>query len=154
MSDACAKDSSRARTLWRWAAGLLCLLLLSGCAAVGERRALPGISHGAPEGRLPPSPRYELLWLRTSDGTRIAAELCSAEDSNGKALADPDQGPTLLFFYARPMCLAQQSTQQFHRRRPQYIRRTKAVTYHFNTSPGEGCVGRAWANGRARPALS
>jgi len=42
---------------------------------------------------------YELLWAR------IAAEFCSAENAHGKALADSGQRLTLIFFYARAMCL-------------------------------------------------
>jgi len=110
-----ARDEGRleANRDWCWAGALLCfVLLLDGCAAVGERRALPGTEHGTPEARLPPSPRYELLWLRTHDGTLIAAEFCAAQDANGHPLSASEHCPTMIFFYARAMCLAQESTQK------------------------------------------
>jgi uncharacterized protein len=104
---------SRDKRSWCWAWTFLCFaLLLGGCAGVGERRALPGTGHGAPESRLPPSPRYELLSLRTQDGTLIAAEFCTAQDAKGQPLSSPERRPTLIFFYARAMCLAQESTQK------------------------------------------
>ena len=85
---------------------------------------------------MPPSPRYEVLWLRTADGTRIAAELCSAEDSYGKALADPDRRPILIFFYARAMCLAQHPAQQL----ADYFRRM-GVNVLIPDYPGYGMSG-------------
>ena len=100
------------RYYWRLV-GLMCLaVLVDGCAAVGERRALPGTGHGTPEGQLPPSPRYELLRLQTRDGTVIAAEFCKALDAKGQPLPDQERCPTMIFFYARAMCLAQASTQK------------------------------------------
>ena len=119
-----------------WATGVLCLaLLLSGCA-VGERRPLPGIGHGSPEAQLPPSPGHELLCLQTRSGTRIAAEFCRVQDANGQPLPDPDQCPTLIFFYARPMCLAQESTQKL----AQYFRRM-GVNVLIPDYPGYGMSG-------------
>jgi hypothetical protein len=61
---------------------------------------------------LPPSPHYELLRLQTRDGTRIAAEFCDALDAKGQPLTKPDHRPTLIFFYARAMCLAEEPTQK------------------------------------------
>jgi uncharacterized protein len=50
--------------------------------------------------------------LRTHDGTRIAAEFCKAQDARGQLLPQSEQRPTLIFFYARAMCLAQEPTQK------------------------------------------
>ena len=127
-----------------WAGSLPCLaLLLVGCAAVGERRALPGTGHAAPESRLPPSPRYELLWLRLPDGTHAAAEFCKALDAKGQPLPEPEQRPTVIFFYARAMCLAQESTQKL----ADYFRRME-VNVLIPEFPGYGMSeGRATEKG-------
>jgi fermentation-respiration switch protein FrsA (DUF1100 family) len=87
-------------------------MVLGGCGAIGERGVLPGTGHGSPGAWLPPSPRYQVLWLRTREGTLIAAEFCKAEDANGRPLPDPERRPTVIFFYARAVCLADESTQK------------------------------------------
>jgi fermentation-respiration switch protein FrsA (DUF1100 family) len=61
---------------------------------------------------LSPGSRYKLLWLRTKDGTHIAAEFCKALDAKGQPRTDSDRRPVLIFFYARAMCLALESTQK------------------------------------------
>ena len=87
-------------------AGLLALLLLSsGCGSIGEHLFVPGALQGQPAGIVPPSNRYELLSLRTHDGTRIEAEFGKALDANGLPLPDFQERPTVLLFYANSMSM-------------------------------------------------
>ncbi len=49
---------------------------------------------------------YELLELKTSDGTKIAAVFGKALSSDGAILSDSATRPTMLFFYGNGMCMA------------------------------------------------
>ena len=137
-------DHERPRVRACRALTLTCLvLLLAGCAAVGERRALPGTGHGTPGAQLPPSPRYEVLRLQTRDGTRIAAEFCQAQDAKGQPLTDANQHPTVIFFYARAMHLSEEPAQKL----ADYFRRM-GVNVLIPEYPGYGMSeGRATEQG-------
>jgi pimeloyl-ACP methyl ester carboxylesterase len=47
----------------------------------------------------------ELLRLQTRQGTKIVAEFASALDDLGRPVANPEQQPTLIFFYGNGMCV-------------------------------------------------
>jgi len=64
-------------------------------------------SQGRPEAILSPSSDYELVPLRTRDGTRIVAQFGRALDSLGKPAADSKQAPTVIFFYGNGAYAAQ-----------------------------------------------
>ena len=80
--------------------------LFAGCASVAQRLALPGPFFKPPQSIVPPSPRYELVPLRTKDGTKIVAQFGAALDAKGAPLATPERRPTVLFFYGNRMCIA------------------------------------------------
>lgn len=53
-----------------------------------------------------PGSACELVHLQMRDGTKIAAEFAPALDAHGRPVADPEQRPTLIFFYGNGSCLA------------------------------------------------
>jgi len=55
---------------------------------------------------LPPSADYELIPLKTRDGTPIIAEFGRALGRDGKRAVDPGHAPTVLFFYGNGACAA------------------------------------------------
>jgi len=55
--------------------------------------------HGSPKEILPPSQEYELVSLRTKDGTKIIAQFGRARDQNGTLLADYGLRPTAIYAY-------------------------------------------------------
>jgi hypothetical protein len=55
---------------------------------------------------LPPGGDYELIPLKTADGTRIIAEFGGALTRGGKPAADPGHAPTVIFFYGNGSCVA------------------------------------------------
>jgi len=73
--------------------------LVGGCANYGRRRALPALLRGQPQAVLPPDPSYEVVPLRTKDGTKIFAQFGRAEFSSGASSRDPAHAPTVIFFY-------------------------------------------------------
>jgi fermentation-respiration switch protein FrsA (DUF1100 family) len=84
-----------------------------------------------------------VLRLQTRDGTRIAAEFCDALDAKGQHLTDPDQRPTVIFFYARAMHLSEEPTQKL----ADYFRRM-GVNVLIPEYPGYGMSeGRATEKG-------
>ena len=91
--------------------GLGSAVLMGGCASLGRLYILPGMNQGIPAGTLPPSPDYELLSLRTADGTRIAAQFGRALDATGQPLADYSHRPTMIFFYGMRHTVASGGTQ-------------------------------------------
>ena len=80
--------------------------LFAGCASVAQRLALPGPFLKPPKNILQPSSQYELVALRTKDGTKVEAQFGAALDANGAPLAAPERRPTVLFFYGNRMCIA------------------------------------------------
>ena len=80
--------------------------LLAGCATIARREILPGSFLKPPENIVQPSPRYELVPLRTKDGTKIMAQFGAALDAKGEPLATLAHRPTVLFFYGKLMCIA------------------------------------------------
>jgi pimeloyl-ACP methyl ester carboxylesterase len=87
-------------------------VIAGGCSSIGLRIALPGMAQGNPDGMLAPSPDYELLTLRTADGTKIGAQFGRALDADGKPLADYARRPTMIFFYGMKHVVASGGTQQ------------------------------------------
>jgi pimeloyl-ACP methyl ester carboxylesterase len=73
--------------------------LVEGCAAYGRRRALPALLQGQPQAVLPPDPSYEVVSLRTKDGTKIFAQFGRAEFPSQASNRDPAHAPTVIFFY-------------------------------------------------------
>lgn len=73
--------------------------LVGGCAAYGRRRALPALLQGQPQAVLPPDRSYEVVPLRTKDGTKIFAQFGRAEFPPGASNRDPAHAPTVIFFY-------------------------------------------------------
>jgi pimeloyl-ACP methyl ester carboxylesterase len=73
--------------------------LVGGCAAYGRRRALPALLRGQPQAVLPPDPSYEVVPLRTKDGTKIFAQYGRAEFPSGASNRDQAHAPTVIFFY-------------------------------------------------------
>jgi len=92
---------------------LVAILLLCVAGIVEVRASLessfifPGAAtQGRPDTIVPPSGDYELVPLRTKDGTRIMAQFGRALDSRGAHLLDPGMRPTVIFFYGNGACLA------------------------------------------------
>jgi fermentation-respiration switch protein FrsA (DUF1100 family) len=77
--------------------GVACLV--GGCASYGRRRALPALLRGQPQAVLPPDPSYEVVPLRTKDGTKIFAQFGRAESPSQASNRDPAHAPTVIFFY-------------------------------------------------------
>lgn len=63
-------------------------------------------TQGTKLAQVPAGPDYELLELRTSDGTRIVAVFGRALSPDGDILPDASSRPTILFFYGNGMCMA------------------------------------------------
>ena len=77
------------------AAGLIVWLLPGLVRSV----VLNGPAHGSAKASVPPSDRYELLSLQTSDGIRIAAQFGRAESADGEIRPDYGQRPTAVYCY-------------------------------------------------------
>ena len=60
---------------------------------------LNGTAHGSAKASVPPSDRYELLSLQTSDGIRIAAQFGKAESADGGIRSDYGRCPTAVYCY-------------------------------------------------------
>jgi pimeloyl-ACP methyl ester carboxylesterase len=96
-------------TLRRGLAGgvfIFAALALGGCATVGRRLVIPAKLQGDAQAQLPADPAYEVVPLRTRDGTRIFAQFGRAEFPPGLANADPAHAPTVIFFYGSSQNLA------------------------------------------------
>jgi fermentation-respiration switch protein FrsA (DUF1100 family) len=74
---------------------LECKLIFPGAATQGRSDAVVRASSA-----------YELIPLRTRDGTRIVAQFGRALDSAGLPAATPERRPTVLFFYGNGSCVA------------------------------------------------
>jgi pimeloyl-ACP methyl ester carboxylesterase len=75
------------------------MCLVGGCAAYGRRHALPALLRGQPQAVLPADLSYEVIPLRTKDGTKIFAQFGRAEFSSEASNRDPAHAPTVIFFY-------------------------------------------------------
>jgi len=64
-----------------------------------SRIVIRGTGHGSPKAILPPSPDYELVSLRTNDGTKIVTQFGKATSQSGAVLADYSQRPTVIYCY-------------------------------------------------------
>jgi len=64
-----------------------------------SRVVIRGTGHGSPKAILPPSPDYELVSLRTKDGTKIVAQFGKATSQSGALLPGYSQRPTVIYFY-------------------------------------------------------
>jgi len=73
--------------------------LVAGCAAYGRRRALPALLQGQPQAVLPSNQGYEVIPLRTKDGTKIFGQFGRAEFPPWASNPDPAHAPTVIFFY-------------------------------------------------------
>lgn len=80
-------------------------LTLSGCSI--ERQAIfPGAATlGSPSATLPQSSDYELVTLKTKDGTRIVAQFGTARGAPAD-IAPGERPPTVLYFYGNGSSLA------------------------------------------------
>ena len=78
-----------------------CLLLVTaaGCSCVTDGAMQSLTHHGSLKAVLPPSSEYELVSLRTKDGTKIVAQFGRARDRNGALLADYGLRPTVVYCY-------------------------------------------------------
>jgi pimeloyl-ACP methyl ester carboxylesterase len=74
------------------------LLLLGGPGAV-RFIVLNGAAHGSPKAVLPPDPKYDLIFLQTSGGTKIAAQFGRAQDHAGNLLPDYGIRPSVVYCY-------------------------------------------------------
>src|ERR1700678_3629029 len=90
------------------ATALLCLAgIVEVRASLEARLIYPGAAtQGRPEAVVPPGADYELIPLRTRDGTAIVAQFGRALGARGEPLADPGMRPTVIFFYGNGACLA------------------------------------------------
>ncbi|MES1166402.1 MAG: hypothetical protein ABUL68_00225, partial [Pseudomonadota bacterium] len=77
-----------------------------GCASVGRRLVLPALLQGQPQSVLPPDPGYEIVPLRTRDGTRIFGQFGRAVIPADESRLDPAHVPTVIFFYGSQQNLA------------------------------------------------
>jgi fermentation-respiration switch protein FrsA (DUF1100 family) len=67
----------------------------------------PGAAtQGRPDAVVPHGGDYELVPLRTRDGTAIVAQFGRALDDRGEHMLDPGMRPTVIFFYGNGACLA------------------------------------------------
>lgn len=94
------------------ASALVLAGLVSGCATVGRHLALPGAMQGDPRGVVPPSPNYELVPLRTKDGTKIVGQFGKAMEIPGAPSTDPARAPTVICFYGSGQHLSAPSNQK------------------------------------------
>jgi len=98
---------------------LLCLGgVLGGCSSLEEKLVFPGAaSQGQAYATLPPSGDYELIALRTKDGTGIVAQFGGALDPGGRPAADAARAPTVIFFYGNGAFAAQLAPEFYNLRR-------------------------------------
>jgi fermentation-respiration switch protein FrsA (DUF1100 family) len=94
--------------LYLAAALLLCLTIVAVVrGSLESMLVFPGsATQGLAGASLPPSADYELIPLRTADGTRIVAEFGGALSRDGKPAEDPGHAPTVIFFYGNGACAA------------------------------------------------
>ena len=87
---------------------ILCLAgMVEGRAALESKFIFPGAAtQGRPDTVIPPSPGYELIHLKTRDGTAIVAQFGGALDGRSAPLADPSHRQTVIFFYGNGACAA------------------------------------------------
>ncbi len=64
------------------------------------------MTQGRPDAIIQPRPGYDLIHLTTRDGTAIVAQFGRALDSRGVPAADPEEMPTVIFFYGNGACAA------------------------------------------------
>ena len=82
------------------------------CATLGRKLAFPGLMQGDPRAVLPASPNYELIPLRTKDGTKIIGQFGKALEIAGRPSADSAHAPTVLCFYGSGQHLSAPSNQK------------------------------------------
>lgn len=81
-------------------AALILGALAGGCRPLEEAFVFPGASsQGQPYALLPPSPDYQILALKTQDGTPIAAQFGGPLDPQGRPATPKGSEPTVIFFY-------------------------------------------------------
>lgn len=90
-------------------------VMLGGCATYGRRQAMPSVLQGHPQGVLPPDPGYEIIPLRTKDGTRIFGQFGRAEKDRAGLNFDAAHAPTVLFFYGSKQNLTAPHNQRVFR---------------------------------------
>jgi pimeloyl-ACP methyl ester carboxylesterase len=103
---------------------------------VGNHIVLPGMLQGKPDGLLRPGPGFELVSFATRGGIPITAEFAPAETNDGHPLPDPENRPTLLYFYGAQRTLATPPSQSQIR----YFR-TMGVNILMPDFPGYGMSG-------------
>jgi len=91
-----------------WLAGGLVLCFAGAVAMRGSIETMLLFPGAVTQGRavLPPGGDYELIPLKTPDGTRIVAEFGRALTRGGKPALDPSHAPTVIFFYGNGACAA------------------------------------------------
>jgi uncharacterized protein len=77
--------------------GAIALVLLLGCSTT--RIVIRGTAHGSRTANLEPSDTYELIDLRTKDGTKIFAQFGVAFTADGKPDVEYRRRPTVIYFY-------------------------------------------------------
>lgn len=120
---------------WLFGCGLLVSAtgLLGGCASLGRRLVLPPVLQRQPQGVLPADPGYELVPLRTKDGTAIVGQFGRALLPPAATPADAARAPTVLFFYG-----SKQNLTAPHNRRVFQTLRTMGVNVFIPEYPGIG----------------
>jgi|CZKI01.1.fsa_nt_gi fermentation-respiration switch protein FrsA (DUF1100 family) len=90
-------------------AALSCLgAILGGCDSIEKSVVFPGAdSQGRPDAVIPPGGDYELVPLRTRDGTTIVAQFGRALGPAGGPAEDVKGAPTVIFFYGNGAYAAQ-----------------------------------------------
>jgi len=87
------------------------LFATAGCSIV-RHSVIQGTGHGSPNAVLPASSQYEVLSLKTRDGTKISAQFGPATDANGVTLKNYQSCPTVVYCYPGGMDM-QRSAPQF-----------------------------------------
>jgi uncharacterized protein len=96
----------------RQKSAMICCLLslnlfLTGCGRLVEHLAISPVAQRRSDTivKIKPGSGCDLVRLQIRDGTKIAAEFAPALDGKGHPMADPEQQPTLIFFYGNGSCL-------------------------------------------------
>ena len=87
--------------------------IAGGCAVIGQRLVLPGKLQGDPRAILMPDPSYEIILLKTKNGTKIVAQLGKALGPGTRELhPQASSAPTVIFFYGIDQTLAAPADQK------------------------------------------
>lgn len=88
----------------------------TGCAAYGRRLLLPNLEQGKPHSILHPDPSYEVVPLRTADGTKIFGQFGRTTNARVQPGEDSARGqPTVIFLYGSSQHLTAPHNQRVFR---------------------------------------